>query len=104
MDVILLSLCRKELEHFPEDVRAELLDAIANLRLGLNLSMPLSRPMPSVGKGVHELRFKDRAGEFRVIYLIKKGAAIYLVHAFKKTTQQTSLKNLQNVARRIRAL
>jgi hypothetical protein len=41
---------------FPEDVRGDLADALARLDAGLMLSMPLSRPMPNMGRGVHELR------------------------------------------------
>lgn len=48
--------CEKELKHFPIAVKEDLADALALLDEGVNLSMPLSRPMPSIGSGVHELR------------------------------------------------
>jgi len=46
----------------PAEIRADLADALARLDAGLSLSMPLSRPMPAIGPGVHELRLRDRSG------------------------------------------
>lgn len=59
--VTVLRSCRREIESLPEEVRGDLADAPARLDAGLSLSMPLSRPMPSVGRGVHELRAEKRA-------------------------------------------
>lgn len=75
-------------------MREDLADAIARLERGHNLSMPLSRPMPSIAKGVHELRLKDRSGVYRVIYFLAGASGIWLLHAFKKTTQATSLQDI----------
>jgi hypothetical protein len=47
---------RAVLKTFPEDVRRELGKAIFDLQKGRRLSMPLSRPMPSVAEGVEELQ------------------------------------------------
>ena len=82
----------------------DILDAVANLRMGRMLSMPLSKTMPNIGKGVYELRIKDRLGHFRVIYVIKVGDAIYLIHAFKKKTPKTPQKVIETVKKRIRKL
>ena len=101
MDVIVLPQCRREIEDFPEEVVGEVLDSIARLRAGLMLSMPLSRPMPSLGKGLHELRLKDRSGQYRVIYLVRSADAIYLVHAFIKKTEKTSQRNVDVALKRI---
>ena len=56
---------------FPEGVRKELGKAIFDLQRGEILSMPLSRPMPSVGPGVEELRIRDRSGIYRAFYYAK---------------------------------
>ena len=101
MDVVILEVCRKELGLLPEEVFQDFLDAIGRLKEGENLNMPLSRPMPSLGKGVNELRLKDRSGIFRIIYVIKKGDAVYVVHAFKKKDQKTPQKNIDIVKKRI---
>jgi phage-related protein len=59
MSVEILKQCQKEILDWPDEIREDLADAIARLERGHVFSMPLSRPMPSIGKGVHELRLKD---------------------------------------------
>ena len=100
--VVILAACRREILQLPEDIRGDLADALARLDAGHTLSMPLSRPMPSVGRGVHELRLKDRSGAYRVVYAIVKSGDVHVVHAFKKTTQATPRKNIERVRKRLR--
>ena len=92
--IVILKPCRKEIEAFPEEIRGDLADALARLDAGLMLSLPLSRPMPAIGRGVHELRLKDRSGAYRVVYALGTRGAVYVLHTFKKTTQETSARNL----------
>jgi len=92
--IVILKPCRKEIEVFPEEIRGDLADALARLDAGLMLSLRLSRPMPAVGRGVHELRLKDRSGAYRVVYALGARGAVYVLHAFRKTTQETSARNL----------
>jgi len=66
--------------------------------------MPLSRPMPSIGPGVHELRLRDRSGVYRVIYALTRRGVIHILHAFKKTTQATPLKNLELARKRLKEM
>lgn len=94
--------CRKELVTFPEVVREDLADALAKLEEGVMLSMPLSRPMPSIGPRVHELRFRDRSGIYRIIYFFAVSGIIHLLSAFKKTTQKTEQKQIDLAKRRLR--
>lgn len=96
--------CSKEIAEFPEEVRGDLADAIARLEEGHMLSMPLSRPMPSIGRGVHELRFKDRSGIYRVIYFLAGRGAIHLLHAFSKKTQQTPPQNIELAKKRLKEI
>jgi len=104
LDIVILHQCEAELESFPDDLKADLLDALARLRAGVKLSMPLSRPMPSIGKAAHELRLRGREGCFRVVYFIKTDEAIYLVHAFKKSPQKTPQRNIWIGCQRMRLL
>jgi hypothetical protein len=62
----------------PHAVRADLADALARLDEGHMLSMPLSRPMPSIGPGVHELRIKDRSRAYRTIYALGGSSCLRL--------------------------
>ncbi len=97
-----LKQCESELKEFPLNIREDLADALARLDEGHFLSMPLSRPMPSIGKGIHELRFRDHSGVYRVIYVLLGGGTIYLLHAFKKKTQQTPKYNLEVARKRLK--
>jgi phage-related protein len=80
---------RDTIRTFPTDVRRELGKAIFDLQAGVKLTMPLSRPMPSVAVGVHELRIKERAGTYRVFYYTKLADSVLIFHAFAKKTQKT---------------
>ena len=64
--------------------------------------MPLSRPMASIGRGVHELRLKDRSGQYRVVYALVLRGSVHVLHAFKKTTQATPQRNIAVAKRRLR--
>jgi phage-related protein len=99
-----LKQCEKEILDWPEEVREDFADALARLERGHTLSMPLSRPMPSVGSGVHELRLKDRSGIYRVIYFLVGMNQIWLIHAFQKKTQKTPLQDIALAKERLRRI
>lgn len=92
----------KVIREFSVSVRQELGQAIGKLQLGEVLTMPLSRPMPSVGAGVSELRVKDEAGEWRAFYVVKKDEAVYVFHAFGKKTQATPQREIQLGQKRLK--
>lgn len=102
----LLGSGRSPVEEFlkeqSEEMRNDFTDAINLLASGKVLSMPLSRNLASIHSGLHELRFKDRSGQVRVFYVIKKGDAIYMLHAIKKKTQQTPKKDIEIVLKRVK--
>ena len=50
--------------------------------------------MPSIGKGVEEIRVTDASGAYRVIYVARLEAAVYVLHAFRKKTQTTSMHDI----------
>ena len=62
------------------------------------------RPMQAVGRGVREIRIRDRAGAFRVIYVATLADRIVVLHAFEKKTQRTAKHELDLAARRFRDL
>jgi phage-related protein/predicted XRE-type DNA-binding protein len=49
-----------------------------------------SKPMTTVGTGVKEIRVRDKAGIFRMIYLATRPEGVYVLHCFQKKTPQTS--------------
>lgn len=58
------------------------------LQQGEKLSLPQSRPMPSIGKRCHELRVNDREHNWRIVYRIDPDA-IVLLEVFSKKTGET---------------
>jgi phage-related protein len=58
--------------------------------------------MPSIGAGIREIRVRERAGAFRVIYLASFAAAVYVLHAFHKKTRQTAKRDLDLAVSRLR--
>jgi phage-related protein len=68
------------IRNFPIAVKGALGKAIWELQKGERLGMPLSKPMPSVGPGVEELRVKDESGAFRAFYYVRssKGILVFM--------------------------
>jgi phage-related protein len=62
------------------------------------------KPMQIVGQGVREIRIRDAAGAFRIIYVAKFANAIYVLHCFQKKTQKTSKVDLNLAEKRYRDL
>jgi len=68
--------------------------AIFDLQRGNMLGMPLSRPMPSVARGVSELRIRDRSGIYRAFYYTQSPRGILVFHAFANEFQGLHLQTL----------
>jgi phage-related protein len=62
------------------------------------------KPMTTVGSGAREIRIRDEAGAFRVLYVAKFARAIYVLHCFQKKTRKTSQTDIDLAARRYRDL
>jgi len=56
--------------------------------------MPLSRPMPHVASGTHELRVMGKKSSVRVFNFVKLAEAILVFHAFQKKTQKTPKREM----------
>jgi phage-related protein len=99
--VVWLDDSRKRVREFPE---------VARQRAGFELwevqqgNEPSDwKPMPSVGLGVREIRV-HADGEFRVLYIAKFDEALYVLHAFKKTSRRTPKLDIDLAESRYRAL
>jgi phage-related protein len=73
---------------FSREARHEAGEMLRRLQEGESLGMPHSRPMPSIGQGVHELRVRDAGHNWRIIYRVDD-EAILMVHVFAKRTGAT---------------
>ena len=60
--------------------------------------------MNTVGRGVREIRIRDAAGAFRVLYVAKFDDAVYVLHCFQKKTQATGKQDQAIAAARYRAV
>lgn len=60
--------------------------------------------MTTVGQGVREIRIRDKAGAFRVLYIAKIKDAVFVLHAFRKTTPHTAKRDLDLAATRLRQI
>ncbi len=60
------------------------------------------KPMTSVGPGACEIRVRDAAGAFRVIYVARFEDAVYVLHAFQKKSEKTSQADVRLARRRYR--
>jgi phage-related protein len=92
----------KCLRDFPEDARYDAGYQLGKVQRG---EQPDDfKPMPSVGKGVEEIRVTDDSGAYRVIYLARRAEAVYVLHAFQKKTQATSRKDIDMAKKRLAQL
>ena len=87
---------------FPKSARVATGEAILDLQHGARLSMPLSRPMPTVAAGAHEIRIRDRSGIYRTMYLLQSERGVLVFHAFAKKTQKTPQHEIEIARRRLR--
>lgn len=71
------------------------------LQFGTQLTMPASRRMPRIGRRTHELRIKDAAAEWRIIYRLDSDAVL-IAEIFKKKTRATPISVINNSKRRLR--
>ena len=62
------------------------------------------KPVETVGQGVREIRIKCKDGAFRVFYVISRPEAIYVLHAFRKTTEKTERRDIDLARARFKSL
>ena len=60
------------------------------------------KPMPTVGPGACEIRVRDKAGAFRVVYVARFRNAVYVLHAFQKKSQKTARRDIELARARYR--
>jgi len=89
---------------FPREVRKKLGKAIFDLQRGESVGMPLSRPMASVAAGVAELRIRGGDGIYRAFYYTRAPRGILVLHAFVKSSQATSKRDLELGKKRLREM
>ncbi len=104
MQVVVLKQAERELKDAPKNILIDIFALFDDLAAGIKLSMPISRPLPSIGKNLHELRLSGRAGEYRVFYVVKVSDAIYVIHATSKKKQAIDRQTADLLKQRMRSL
>ena len=88
----------KCIRDFPDDARHDVGYQLDRVQRG---DQPEDfKPMPSIGKGVEEIRVSEPSGAYRVIYVARRAEAVYVLHAFQKKTEATPKKDLEIAKRR----
>lgn len=87
-----LGSSREDLSVFPQEARRK---AGFQLRAIQRGQMPVYfKPIPVVGKGVEEIRVRAE-DTYRIFYVARFEEAVYVLHAFQKTTQKTLKQDIQ---------
>jgi phage-related protein len=88
-----LGSSRDDLADMPVGVRHDI--GVELMRVQFGGDPTDFKPMPTVGAGVYEIRVRDPSGAYRAMYVAKFEAAIYVLHAFQKKSQQTSKADIE---------
>ena len=99
-DVEFVDNALDDLRNFPVDARREAGFQIDKVQNGLDPDD--WKPMGTVGPGAREIRIREASGAFRVIYVATFREAVYVLHCFRKTSEQTEQRDIDLAARRYR--
>jgi len=80
---------------FPAESRKEAGFQLGKVQAGLELDN--WKPFDDVRAGTKEIRIRDAAGAYRVMYVAKFEEAIYVLHCFQKKSKTTT-KHDKNIA------
>jgi phage-related protein len=84
------------------EARREMGFLLRKLQDGETLSLPHSRPMPSIGKACHELRVNDQNKTWRLFYYLDSDAIVVL-EVDQKKTQKTTKTKLETCRHRLKS-
>ena len=87
---------------FSAEARVEAGVLLRRLQQGERLSLPHSRPMPSIGPRCQELRIPDADATWRIMYRLDPDAII-IVGVFSKKTQATPKHVIETCRGRLKA-
>ena len=101
-DIVWLGDSLEVLQGFPKTVRIDLGSDLRRIQIG---EVPLdSKPMKTVGRGVRELRARDRNNQYRTMYVVKKGDDIFVLHSFIMKSRTTSKADIKIAKEGLKAL
>jgi phage-related protein len=95
----------KEFEKFPEGAKSICLTALTIAAEGGKSDV--AKPLRGLGPGVLEIALPFQGDAFRVVYAVRLGDDIWVVHAFKKKSTQgikTPQREIDMVKERLKRL
>lgn len=92
----------RSLREFPDDAKRDAGYQLDRVQHGLQPDD--FKPMPTIGKGVEEIRVRDDSGAYRIICTARLADAVYVLHAFQKKTQATSKRDIELAKQRFALL
>jgi len=92
----------KDEKLFSEDARKEAGHQLSQVQAGLDPDH--WKPFDTVGPGTKEIVVDVEDGWYRVMYVAKFSDAVYVLHCFKKKSNETSKKDIEVTAARYDAV
>jgi len=90
-----------DLRNFPDEARKAAGFELYSVQSGLEPND--WKPMPSIGRGVKEIRIHV-LGEWRIIYVAKFEDAVYVLHSFQKKSQKTNQNDIELARKRFKQI
>lgn len=85
--IVFLGLSLEALREFPAEARRESGYELDKIQRGID---PKDRKaLPGIGSGVREIRIQV-GNAWRIIYIVNRKDAVYVLHAFQKKMQKTA--------------
>ena len=94
---------RERLQTFPEPVRKDIGHALYRVQIGE--TPPSAKPMRGIESGVFEIIDNYNTDTYRVVYAVKIGRSMYVLHCFQKKSKRgirTPKKEIDLIKRRLR--
>lgn len=100
--IVWLGTSKRDVRDFPDDARREAGFQLDKVQHGMQPDD--WKPMSTVGAGVREIRIREPSGAFRILYVVRFGDAVYVLHAFQKKTQQARASDLELAKDRFKSI
>ena len=94
---------RERLQTFPGPVRKDIGHALYRVQIGA--TPPSAKPIRGIESGVFEIVDNFDTNTYRVVYTVKIGRSIYILHCFQKKSKRgvsTPKKEIDLIKRRLR--
>lgn len=75
----------RDFQEFPKAVQEQMVTALRLAAHGEKADT--AKPMKALGAGVYEIALAYRGNAYRAVYTVRRGADIWVVHAFQKKSK-----------------